>query len=71
MPFYIQFTKVKHFFELCKKSKENFIFLSFGFKFNILNSKYRNLTLLLWNNKHKFTIINGQKEFIDQKYITN
>ena len=47
MPFYVRFTKVKHFFELCKKSKENFIFLSFGFKFNILNSKYRNLILLL------------------------
>lgn len=47
MPFYIRFTKVKHFFELCKKSKENFIFLSFDFKFNILNPKFRNLTFLL------------------------
>ena len=30
MPFYIQFTKVKQIFDMCKKSKENFNFLSFG-----------------------------------------
>ena len=43
MPFYVQFTKVKHFFDICKKSKENFVFLSFDFRFKILKSKIRNL----------------------------
>ena len=31
MPFYVQFTKVKLFFDMCKKSKENFVLLSFDF----------------------------------------
>ena len=43
MPFYIQFTKVKQIFDICKKSKENFNFLSFGFRFKILKPKIRNL----------------------------
>ena len=43
MPFYIQFTKVKYIFEICKKSKGNFVFLSFDFRFKILKSKIRNL----------------------------
>jgi len=30
MPFFIDFTKVNHFFEMCKKSKENFILLISG-----------------------------------------
>ena len=45
MPFYVQFTKVKHKNEICKKSKENFVFLSFDFRFKILKSKIRNLCI--------------------------
>ena len=39
MPFYVRFTKVKQKIDICKKSKENFIFLSFSFRFEILKSK--------------------------------
>ena len=43
MPFFFQFTKVKQIIGICKKSKENFNSLSFGFQFKILNSKIRKL----------------------------
>jgi len=33
MPFYVQFTKVKQKNEIHKKSKDNFVFLSFDFEF--------------------------------------
>ena len=33
MPFYVRFTKVKHFFDICKKTKDNFAFLNFNFWF--------------------------------------
>ena len=43
MPFFIDFTKVNHFFDICKKSKEIFISNYLNFQFNILKHELRNL----------------------------
>ena len=41
MPFFYAFTKVKHFFELRKKSKENFVIKTLNLLFNILDRKFK------------------------------
>ena len=41
MPIIYVFTKVKHFFELHKKSKENFVIKTLNLLFNILNYKLK------------------------------
>ena len=41
MPIFYVFTKVKHFFELHKKSKENFVIKTLNLLFNILNYKLK------------------------------
>ena len=41
MPIFYVFTKVKHFFELHKKSKENFVIKTLNLLFDILNYKLK------------------------------